>query len=693
MQEAFASCFENHADVGAACCVYLDGRPVADLYGGFADRAQTQPWNDDTVALIFSATKGATAVCIHLLVERGLLDLDAPVARYWPEFGASGKAEIPLRWVLSHQAGLAAVEGDLTLEEIFAWDPVVRAIAAQAPNWEPGSAHGYHARSYGWILGEVVRRVTGRSLGRFFADEIAAPLGLDLRIGLPSSELARFAPMIPPGGGLSSLVGLLGAGSLAGRVMSGPSSLFAYDEMWNRPDLLAAEMPSSNGVSDARSLARLYASLIGEVDGRRLLSQATVERATTEQASGADKVLYIPSRYGLGFMLPPSLAPGCGPRSFGHPGAGGALGFADPAEGLSFGYVSTQMRFGLTGDPRTHELVDAVYRSRRPGLPRPRPRSFAVPTDLTTFAKDLWETASSLDPVQWWASATEREVAEAPFQLDVDFLQGLLPYMETLASWFDAEVRGFDRIPRQGPVLLVGNHSGGVLTPDTSVFFAHWYRTQGIERPLVGLAFDAAFGIPGFRTLMRRIGEVPANRENARRALAEGHPVLVYPGGEREAFRPWSDRNRIDFGDRMGFVKLALQLGVPVVPVVGHGGHSSTVILTRGDQISSLLGLERLRMTTFPIALQIPWGLSTAGVPGLPLPAKITMQICEPMNWGELPPEAADDPAIVKRCYDEITTTMQETLDRLATEHPFPILSRLGRLVTGNRAAGPPSEA
>jgi len=167
VRDAFGANFASHGDVGAACCVYVDGRPVVDLWGGWADPNAQRPWNERTVQLVFSATKGVTAVCAHLLVQRGLLDLDAPIAAYWPEFAAAGKERIPVRWALSHRAGLAAVEGTLTLEQVLAWDPVVAAIAAQPPNWEPGTAHGYHARSFGWIMGEIVRRITGVSIGRF----------------------------------------------------------------------------------------------------------------------------------------------------------------------------------------------------------------------------------------------------------------------------------------------------------------------------------------------------------------------------------------------------------------------------------------------------------------------------------------------------------------------------------------------
>jgi CubicO group peptidase (beta-lactamase class C family) len=363
VREAFARNFDRHGEIGAACCVYLGGRPVVDLRGGTADPASARPWAEDTLQIVFSATKGVTAICIHLLAERGALDLDAPIAAYWPEFAACGKERIPVGWVLCHKAGLAAVEGDLTLEEVLAWDPVVEAIAAQAPNWEPGTAHGYHVRSFGWILGELIRRITGRSPGRFLAEEIAAPLGLDFWIGLPPAELPRTARLVPAPEDTPSLVELLGAESLTARAIGGPSGLFAYDGMWNRPELLAAEMPSTNGVGDARSLARLYAAVIGEVDGLRILAPETVERARQVEAEGPDRVILVPARYGLGFMLPPMLAAGAGEKSFGHPGAGGSLAFADPEAGLAFAYVMNQMRFDLRGDPRAESLVQATYES------------------------------------------------------------------------------------------------------------------------------------------------------------------------------------------------------------------------------------------------------------------------------------------------------------------------------------------
>jgi CubicO group peptidase (beta-lactamase class C family) len=247
---------------------------------------------------------------------------------------------------------------------VLAWDPVVAAIAAQAPNWEPGAHHGYHARSFGWILGELIRRITGLSAGQYLAREITRPLGLRYWVGLPEEELANCARLIPPQGGSDAVAGLLGADSLTARVMSGPNRLFGYNEMWNRPKLLTAEMPSSNGVGDARSLARLYAVLLEDDNG--VLSTAQLARACEVQSRGPDAVIFHDTCFGLGYMLQPSLAPGAGPHCFGHPGAGGSLAFADPDAQLSFAYVMNAMQFNPQGDPRAAALVKAAYAS----LPR-----------------------------------------------------------------------------------------------------------------------------------------------------------------------------------------------------------------------------------------------------------------------------------------------------------------------------------
>jgi CubicO group peptidase (beta-lactamase class C family) len=359
VREAFARNFSGHGDIGAACCVYRHGEPVVDLWGGLADPVHGNAWQEDTLQLVFSAAKGPTAVCIHRLAEQGLLDLDAPIAHHWSGFAAAGKGQITPRMVLAHRAGVAAIDAPLGLAEVLAWEPVIAAIERQAPQWPPGSAHGYHARTFGWILGELIRRITGLSAGQYLRRELCEPLGADYWVGLPAAQLPRCARLVPPDTAHSAAA-VLGAESLTVRVMTGPSGLFGYNEMWNRPELLAAEMPSSNGVGSARALARLYAACIGEVDGIRLLRPATVQAAVQAQSRGPDRVILLPTCFGSGFSLPPMLPPRCGPGAFGHGGAGGSLAFADPDSGVAFAYVMNRMRFDPGGDPRAASLVDAL---------------------------------------------------------------------------------------------------------------------------------------------------------------------------------------------------------------------------------------------------------------------------------------------------------------------------------------------
>ncbi|MFN8627028.1 MAG: serine hydrolase domain-containing protein [Candidatus Binatia bacterium] len=363
--EAFRANFADQHEVGAAVCIYRHGRPVVDLRGGVADAATARPWRPDTMAVVFSATKGVTAACVHLLAERGVLDLDAPLAQYWPEFGCAGKATIPVRWVLGHRAGLPLVEAELTREEVFAWFPVVRAIAAQTPVWEPGTQHGYHVRTWGWMLGELVRRITGMTIGQFIAKEVAAPLAADFHLGLPEGLEPRVATLYPPGpptdpAQIALMAQLMGPGTFLHRALIGPADL-AYGEVWNSRALHAAEIPSSNGICTAHALARFYAALVGQVDGRRLLSAATVEAACHVVSDGHDAVVGAPTRFGSGFMLPPALSPDCSPTCFGHPGAGGSLAFADPSRELAFAYVTNQLKLEPSGDERTRRLVRALY--------------------------------------------------------------------------------------------------------------------------------------------------------------------------------------------------------------------------------------------------------------------------------------------------------------------------------------------
>jgi CubicO group peptidase (beta-lactamase class C family) len=371
VRDVFRGNFERNGDVGAAVCVYHRGRKVVDLHGGLADAGTGRPWTADTLQLVYSATKAATATCAHLLAQRGELDLDKPAAHYWPEFAAEGKADIPVRWLLSHRAGLPVIDTPIPLGDLLAWDPMAAALAAQRPVWEPGSAHGYHGRTFGWLVGEVIRRVCGRSVGAFFAEEIAAPAGLDFFIGLPMTERGRVSQMIiddPPGAEVADIPidqipeqfrPLVAAFTDPASLMNRAFALCTPDIDFNDPAAQAAEIPSSNGICTADGLARLYAGLIGEVDGVRILDAGTIRAAVAEQAAGTDRVLLVPSRFASGFMLPTDEAPLGGPSSFGHPGRGGSLGFADLDSGVAFGYVVNHIRQDLN-DTRAAALVGAV---------------------------------------------------------------------------------------------------------------------------------------------------------------------------------------------------------------------------------------------------------------------------------------------------------------------------------------------
>jgi CubicO group peptidase (beta-lactamase class C family) len=371
VRKVFGDNFENNSDVGAALCVYRHGRKVVDLWGGLADAGTGRPWARDTLQLVYSATKAATATCAHLLAQRGELDLDQPAAHYWPEFAAAGKADIPVRWLLSHRAGLPVIDNPMPLADLLAWDPMAGALAAQRPVWEPGTAHGYHGRTFGWLVGEVIRRVSGRSVGTFFAEEIAGPAGLDFYIGLPAAERGRVSRMViddPPGAEVANIPieqipeqfrGLVAAFTDPMSLINRAFALSTPDIDFNAPEAQAAEIPSSNGICTADGLARLYAGLMGEVDGVRILDAATLADATAEQAFGTDQVLLVPSRFASGYMLPTEESPLGGPASFGHPGRGGSLGFGDPESGVAFGYVVSHIRQDLA-DNRAGLLVQAV---------------------------------------------------------------------------------------------------------------------------------------------------------------------------------------------------------------------------------------------------------------------------------------------------------------------------------------------
>jgi CubicO group peptidase (beta-lactamase class C family) len=363
VQRAFAENFERRGEVGAACCIYLHGRRVADLWGGVTSPGTNDPYAADTLQMVMSTTKGVVAIAAHILAQDGRLDFDVPVARYWPEFAVHGKGDIPVRWLFSHRAGLAAIDHKLGLDDVLAWGPVVEALAAQEPNWEPGTAHGYHALTYGWLAGEVIRRVAGMSVGSFVAERIAKPLKLDFWIGLPEALNQRVATSIPaprpaPGEPPDPFAARLAdPASLMHRAFANPAT---PPGAANTAAFRAAEIPAVNGIGTARALSRLYAACIGEVDGIKLLEPDTLWRATEMQSAGEDLVLGYETRYATGFQLPFPFRPMAGAGSFGHYGSGGSVGFAHPTLGVSFGYVMNQMLPPFGVDPRPAALVEAL---------------------------------------------------------------------------------------------------------------------------------------------------------------------------------------------------------------------------------------------------------------------------------------------------------------------------------------------
>jgi CubicO group peptidase (beta-lactamase class C family) len=365
VRDTFEAACESGAEIGAAVCVVQDGETVVDLWGGFKDAVRTEPWQRDTLVNVFSTTKGMTTLCAHRLVDEGLLELDAPVASYWPEFAQQGKAEISVRQLISHQAGLPALRKPLPQAALFDWDRMTEALAAEEPWWTPGTKHGYHAVTFGWLVGEVVRRISGQSLGTYFAKEFAGPLDADFVIGFGPELDERVAPLVQ-----GPIVAPEGETSLFEEMLNNPESMTA--RAFNNPPLLgtelpntrawrAAEIPAANGHASAAGIATIYAKLAtGD-----LLSQAVLDEARSCQVEGADAILPLVTKIACGFMLAPANEP-CGPnpKAFNHAGAGGSLGYCDPEAKIGLGYVMNNMHSGVwLVDPRARNLVDAVYAS------------------------------------------------------------------------------------------------------------------------------------------------------------------------------------------------------------------------------------------------------------------------------------------------------------------------------------------
>jgi len=373
VRDAFVANLESGEETGCAVSVYHRGTKVVDLWGGSFDAENSKLYEEDTLQLVFSTTKGITAIAVAMCVERGLLSYDAPVVKYWPEFAQHGKDSATVAQLLSHQCGLYTVDGEITLAEALDWDTVTARLADTKPRWPIGSTHGYHALTYGWLAGELVRRVdpAGRSLGAFVKDEIVDPLGVELWIGLPEHLESRVSPMI---GSLDSgaddiadpaikamMEQFLGPNSPGGQALS-LNGAFSVDGAFNRRDVHAAEIPAANGITNARSLARIYSATLGSVDGVRLLTSDTVDvvRSTVTPAGEPDACLIMPTTFGMGFMTHGPFSPYSGPGAYGHPGAGGSVAFAHPEREIAVAYVMNQMAKNLANDVRAQRVSEAA---------------------------------------------------------------------------------------------------------------------------------------------------------------------------------------------------------------------------------------------------------------------------------------------------------------------------------------------
>jgi CubicO group peptidase (beta-lactamase class C family) len=382
VREEFERNLAERGEVGASVCVTVDGATVVDLWGGVAEPASGRPWTSDTIGHVWSATKGATALCAHMLASRGELDIDEPVARYWPEFAKSGKDAVLVRHLLNHQAGLPAVRDPLPAGAFYDWDLMVDALAREEPFWKPGTRNGYHALTFGFLVGEVVRRVTGRTLGTFFRDEIAAPLGLEFWLGLPEEHESRVAPTIPadppgPGDPVPSfyVAALTDPTSVQALLLGNSGGYMMVPGESDTRAAHAAEMGAVGGITNARGLAGMYRPLAlgGSAAGVSLLTPEQIAiLGPVSSATSVDAVMMVPTRWSLGFTktmdnrhLPPADREGLllTEEAFGHVGMGGSVGFADPRARMSFGYTMNRQGSGLGVNPRGQSLIDAVYRA------------------------------------------------------------------------------------------------------------------------------------------------------------------------------------------------------------------------------------------------------------------------------------------------------------------------------------------
>lgn len=360
--------FARYGELGAAVSIWQEGREVLNLHGGFRDAQRQVPWTNDTLVLFWSATKGLGSACLLHVLQEKKIALDRAVAEFWPEFAQNGKGAITLAQLLSHQAGLAALDQPVDVTEYGA---VVRALAAQRPLWPPGTAHGYHARTFGFLLDELVRRIDGRAIGAYWREVLAEPLALDIWIGLPNDQNKRVATIYAAKAGKAPAPAafyeaLATPGSLERKVFTSPRGLHAVNAM-NLPENRALSLVSLGGIGSATALAKFYALLAngGELDGRRYFTDSTIALMSTTLDAGIDRVFGIPTAFSAGFMKdPPDAAPrifGPAPTAFGQPGAGGSHAFADPENQLAFAYVMNQMEQSLLPNEKSLRLVDALY--------------------------------------------------------------------------------------------------------------------------------------------------------------------------------------------------------------------------------------------------------------------------------------------------------------------------------------------
>ena len=349
LRDVFAASLASGADLGASCCVTLEGETVVDLWGGHMDAARALPWTRDTLVNVYSCTKTMTALVALLLADRHELDMDAPVARYWPEFAQHGKSAVLVRHVLAHSAGLADWDSPMQVADLYDWQTCVARLAAQTPAWPPGTASGYHSLTQGYLIGEIVRRITGRTIGTFFREEIARPLNADFHIGLPASEDDRVAELVGDG-----------SANAAGEA-AGPSSVALDIRLPGTRAWRAAEIPAAGGIGNARAMAEIHRILAndGTAAGKRFLSVAGCRRAHESHVNGVDRVLGMNIRFGLGMALGGAMMPGDNTLYWG--GYGGSLVIIDPDARTSFAFAMNRMAATTTGDARAFGLAMAMW--------------------------------------------------------------------------------------------------------------------------------------------------------------------------------------------------------------------------------------------------------------------------------------------------------------------------------------------